>query len=264
METIISRGLIAELGGKVVTNFETGVEEIVVTPNAQTSISSIQNGAFENEDDPNLNADSQEIDEEENFLCSIEKKQEEAEIEDAISHPNQPHRTEEAPTLLRGALKEGLVKADDSETEEDEKKDAGIEQSKGEVHEHHTHSRSSQLQFLLDKAQEYSNFIADDLIELQKSMAEEAQRKATAVTGKKRKGEKESGKSSSKKVKGVNGVANLKKAQDQHDASLKSAITRPIFTRPPNLNPDCQLKDYQLEGVRWLASLYGMLLGILF
>lgn len=31
---------------------------------------------------------------------------------------------------------------------------------------------------------------------------------------------------------------------------------KPIFVQPPNLAPGCILKDYQLEGVRWLASLF--------
>ena len=42
------------------------------------------------------------------------------------------------------------------------------------------------------------------------------------------------------------------------DAHAKAADTsaRPIFIQPKNLQSDCVLKDYQLEGVRWLASLY--------
>ena len=31
---------------------------------------------------------------------------------------------------------------------------------------------------------------------------------------------------------------------------------RAIFVQPPNLADGCVLKDYQLEGVRWLASLF--------
>ncbi len=30
----------------------------------------------------------------------------------------------------------------------------------------------------------------------------------------------------------------------------------PIFVQPPNLAKGCILKDYQLEGVRWTASLF--------
>merc|ERR1719491_1451951 len=30
----------------------------------------------------------------------------------------------------------------------------------------------------------------------------------------------------------------------------------PIFVQPKNLTEGCRLKDYQLEGVRWLVSLY--------
>ena len=31
---------------------------------------------------------------------------------------------------------------------------------------------------------------------------------------------------------------------------------KPIFIQPSNLANGCVLKDYQLEGVRWLVSLY--------
>ena len=39
-------------------------------------------------------------------------------------------------------------------------------------------------------------------------------------------------------------------------AAVTSVGTKPIFIQPPNLSTDCVLKDYQLEGVRWLASLF--------
>jgi SNF2 family DNA or RNA helicase len=86
-------------------------------------------------------------------------------------------------------------------------------------------------------------------------MAENARRKVVE-SSKKRKGDKD-GKGSSKKAKGIDGEANLKKAQDKHHASVKVGGSKPIFIQPPTLNADCELKDYQLEGIRWLASLYG-------
>ena len=50
------------------------------------------------------------------------------------------------------------------------------------------------------------------------------------------------------------GATNLKIEQEKHAA--KSGSTRPIFIQPKNLAPTCILKDYQLEGVRWLTSLF--------
>jgi ATP-dependent DNA helicase len=85
-------------------------------------------------------------------------------------------------------------------------------------------SQANQLDFLLSKASEYSNFIANDLQELQESMSEQAK------------------KNMSKKRK--------------KDGSVKGGDKKIIFTQPKNLSTDCQLKDYQLEGVRWLASLF--------
>ena len=40
--------------------------------------------------------------------------------------------------------------------------------------------------------------------------------------------------------------------------SIKSKTegNQTIFIQPPNLAEGCILKDYQLEGVRWLASLF--------
>ena len=115
------------------------------------------------------------------------------------------------------------------------------------------------MDFLLSKASEYSNFIASDLEELQHAMAEEARRKleeeeedATAP-GKKRKGTTKGG-ASSKKSKTKDGTANLKSAQEQHVKSQGNK--KPIFIQPKLLAKECVLKDYQLEGVRWLTSLF--------
>ena len=87
-------------------------------------------------------------------------------------------------------------------------------------------------------------------------MAEDARRKVVDGS-KKRKGDKDGSKAGGggKKSKVKDGEANLKKAQDKHQAS-KVGDSKPIFIQPPNLNPECVLKDYQLEGIRWLASLF--------
>ena len=107
--------------------------------------------------------------------------------------------------------------------------------------------KANQLDFLLSKASEYSNFIAADLEELQTAMAADAKKKA----GKKRKGS--SGKKGSKKSKQNDGESNLKDAIDKHNVNVG---TQPIFIQPNNLTAGCVLKDYQLEGVRWLTSLF--------
>jgi ATP-dependent DNA helicase len=49
----------------------------------------------------------------------------------------------------------------------------------------------------------------------------------------------------------TDGEMNLQSAQEKTNAMKKA-----IFVQPPNLSGDCKLKDYQLEGVRWLVSLY--------
>jgi len=69
----------------------------------------------------------------------------------------------------------------------------------------------------------------------------------------KRKQKKGETTSSKKKRKGNAG-------EQLKTALVKDAVVRagskPIFVQPPNLSDGCYLKDYQLEGVRWLASLY--------
>lgn len=50
-----------------------------------------------------------------------------------------------------------------------------------------------------------------------------------------------------------------KGSDDGKGASKKAklaALDKAVFIQPPNLASDCVLKDYQLEGVRWLASLF--------
>lgn len=106
---------------------------------------------------------------------------------------------------------------------------------------------------LLSKASEYSNFISRDLKDLQESLTEHAKRKIKAVEKSKKRKSKGEG-SSKKKSKKNDGAANLKTAQEKH--AMLRAGSKPIFIQPPNLADDCYLKDYQLEGVRWLTSLF--------
>ena len=107
---------------------------------------------------------------------------------------------------------------------------------------------------MLNKASEYSNFIAQDLEELQQGMAMEAKKVLTKALKKKRKGEASTA-ASKKKLKNSDGTAALVTAQAK-DASMRAVGSKPIFVQPANLEPSCTLKDYQLEGVRWMASLF--------
>ena len=104
----------------------------------------------------------------------------------------------------------------------------------------------NQLDMLLNKASEYSQFIQNDLDELQADMAEVARKKmekADKKSSKKRKRKKSSG-----------GDQALQTAITK-DAKVRAG-SKPIFVQPTNLADDCFLKDYQLEGVRWMASLF--------
>jgi ATP-dependent DNA helicase len=105
----------------------------------------------------------------------------------------------------------------------------------------------------LEKASEYSNFIRNDLEELQFQMTEEAQKKLERAERKRKKDGGGSSSSTNKKKKTANG-STLKTAIDK-DAVYRAG-SRPIFIQQPNLSEGCYLKDYQLEGVRWLVSLY--------
>lgn len=53
---------------------------------------------------------------------------------------------------------------------------------------------------------------------------------------------------------------NKRKGGDEGKGAAKkakqAAVDKAVFIQPPNLAKDCVLKDYQLEGVRWLASLF--------
>ena len=113
----------------------------------------------------------------------------------------------------------------------------------------------SQLDYLLNKASEYSGFISRDLQELQEGMADQAKRAFDKKSGgKKRKSTSKDG-SSKKSRKNDSSSAALKTAQEK-DAKIRAGSEKPIFIQPPNLADGCLLKDYQLEGVRWLVSLF--------
>lgn len=79
-------------------------------------------------------------------------------------------------------------------------------------------------------------------------MADDAQRAQSKAEKKKRKAKKKAG-GASKKQK----TSSLESAQA---ADAETRKEKAIFVQPPNLAADCFLKDYQLEGVRWLASLF--------
>ena len=124
-------------------------------------------------------------------------------------------------------------------------------------------NKTNQLDFLLSRAKEYSDFISADIDELQNTMAAKAAAAMDGeVDGKKKGGKKrgssvdaKKGKKRGKKNSGepTDGEVNLQSAQDKFNARNGR---KPIFIQPKNLSVDCKLKDYQLEGVRWLVSLY--------
>ena len=131
----------------------------------------------------------------------------------------------------------------------------------------HSTKKTNQLDFLLSRAKEYSDFISADIDELQSNM----QAQAEEATGGKKKGSKKrtSGKggdeSSSKKKKkrkkqngeATEGEVKLQSAQDKYKAQKDAAgEKKAIFIQPRNLSKGCKLKDYQLEGTRWLVSLF--------
>jgi ATP-dependent DNA helicase len=115
-------------------------------------------------------------------------------------------------------------------------------------------SQEKQLDFLLSKASEYSNFIAKDLDELQNAMTENARRKLER-SEKRSKKRKPDGKEAVNKKKSKKNSGDALKTAFVKDAQVRSG-SKPIFVQPVNLADGCYLKDYQLEGVRWLASLF--------
>jgi len=97
--------------------------------------------------------------------------------------------------------------------------------------------KATQLDSLLHKASEYSAFIQDDLTHLQEQMAVQAEKQKSKAKGKKR-------------------DRMMMQAEEGHESFKKDTQKKAIFVQPPNLTKNCSLKDYQLEGVRWMASLF--------
>jgi ATP-dependent DNA helicase len=85
-------------------------------------------------------------------------------------------------------------------------------------------------------------------------MTEAANKRLKAAEKKSKKRKSKGEVSASKKKKKIESEAALKTAQDKH-AKIRSG-SKPIFMQPENLAEGCLLKDYQLVGVRWLASLF--------
>ena len=88
---------------------------------------------------------------------------------------------------------------------------------------------------------------------MQAAMTENARRKIQKSDKRSRK-RKTDGKDLPKKKPKKNSGEELKSALVK-DAKVRAG-TKPIFVQPHNLADGCILKDYQLEGVRWLASLF--------
>ena len=84
-------------------------------------------------------------------------------------------------------------------------------------------------------------------------MTENARKKVEKAEKRAKKAKKGSGEPPKKKKKG--NAANELKTAFAKDAKVRAG-SKPIFVQPPNLADGCTLKDYQLEGVRWLASLF--------
>ena len=88
---------------------------------------------------------------------------------------------------------------------------------------------------------------------LQTAMTENARRKVQKAE-KRAKKRKADGKELSKKKSKRTSGEELKSALVK-DAKVRAG-SKPLFVQPANLAAGCVLKDYQLEGVLWLASLF--------
>lgn len=181
---------------------------------------------------------------EEELFKTLEQKQ----AQDDLEASDKPKTAASAPALLKKAFEAGDIKAEEGDANGD---DAAAAAKKDDT------AGKSQLDFLLNKASQYSSFISRDLDELQAAMTEGAQKAADKADkkGKKRKGSS-GGKGSKKSKKNDGSSGEALKASILKDAKIRSDAKKVIFTQPPNLSKGCVLKDYQLEGVRWLASLF--------
>jgi len=86
-------------------------------------------------------------------------------------------------------------------------------------------------------------------------MAETAKKALMKEEKKKRKAESSKEKGTGKKLKTSRTSSKALATAQAKDAEVRAG-SKPIFVQPPNLAKGCYLKDYQLEGVRWLVSLY--------
>jgi len=199
--------------------------------------------------------DADDLDEEEEALFH------EIEDDEAKQEATADHSKDSAPVLLKKALEAGEVKAEDTATAKAEETksngDANKPEPKEEVVEEEKKDstqlqRQNQLEFLLNKASEYSNFIARDLQELQAEGEAEARKLAA-------KAEKAQKRRKNKSAASAAAAAAVQKSNKKAKTALDAVNTgsgQPIFIQPPNLAPGCYLKDYQLEGVRWLSTLF--------
>lgn len=213
---------------------ESTKEEIPLKPES----TSTKNTIDDNDDkevakvsEPNSSTSSEqgdvEEDDEEIFMQALEQKEEEELKKSCKSHTHLAQDSKEAPTLLRSALDKEEPKKQKVEETAAATTATRKEEEEPDVIKKEFAERGNQLDFLLSKASEYSNFIADDLKELETMKAAEAEAALSSTKKRKRKGA-------------------------VHTGSGKIGI----FTQPANLAKGCVLKDYQLEGVRWLTSLY--------
>jgi len=212
--------------------------------NLKTESEPLECPSSSNADENDEQSQSDEADEEEEMLNNLDKNQNEE--FDRNTHQDATI----APTLLKAALETGKIEEDESSSSGEEKKTTESKNRADDMRATKRPNKVNQLDFLLSKAAEYSNFIASDLEELQKSMSDQAAAEMAAVeaSGSGKKGKK---RKRSKKESNSNNALAEAQAKNKSNPNIP-----PIFIQPKNLANGCILKDYQLEGVRWLTSLY--------
>jgi ATP-dependent DNA helicase len=102
---------------------------------------------------------------------------------------------------------------------------------------------------LLEKAAICSKFIAENLAEV---MSPDEKRIPEMAENKRKSGRKNSVVNKRQKM-GSTHLAQII-ANDMEKREAKDEMMK--FPQPPNLANGCELKDYQLEGLRWLSALY--------
>jgi hypothetical protein len=117
--------------------------EPVITPTGTAT--SVLDKTVEADDEMEEEDDEEEVpDEEEQIFISLEQQKEQEDLEEALHPHAQPKDVTAAPVLLQRALKEGQVKADESEEESDKEKKAPVEEAKAPPSpEPHYHQRVS-------------------------------------------------------------------------------------------------------------------------